>query len=71
MTTDWRPERPSVKQVSVFVGRSLDYLPYLLLAAVAVGLAAGETDGPVVGWLLVASMAVSIGIAAYDLRRRD
>lgn len=71
VTIDWRPERLNVKNLTVFVGRSLDFLPYLLIAAAVVGVAAGETDGPVVGWLLVVSVVVAGFIATYDLRFRD
>lgn len=60
-----------MKELTVFVGRSLDFLPYLLLAAVVVGLALGQTDGPLVGWLLFGCVVFAALIAAADLRHRD
>lgn len=52
-------------KASVALGKGLDYMPFLLLAAVGLAVATGQTDGPTMFWVLIAPafLSVVIGVA--------
>lgn len=57
-------------KASVALGKGLDYMPFLLLAAVGLALFTGQTDGPVMILLLVVPAVLSLLIGAIVSRER-
>gem|GEM_PF-2101601 len=57
-------------KASVALGKGLDYMPFLLLAAVGLALLTGNTDGPVMLAVLVVPtvLSVSIGVVVSQVR---
>ncbi|MEZ3116854.1 hypothetical protein RYH80_13140 [Halobaculum sp. MBLA0147] len=59
------------QEMSVIIGRTLDYLPFFLVAAVGVGLLVGETEGSAGLAILTVPLVLSLLLAAVEWYRRE